>query len=157
MPFLGFGAITLAMMITGGASVALPIVAFVAPLFGAGALWVQRFQDRKDAHSQMQFDVGEVLATPAVLSRPNGPSAQQGELQISRSAVQWAPRPPSREAAFSISREQIAAVSLVPRGFAVKRASLVVDTTEGTFIFVTAARFHRILSGLETIGLPARR
>lgn len=157
LPFAGFAAITIAMMVTGGAGVIIPMIGFGSLLLTGGAIWVQRFQDRKDAESQAQFRLSDVIATPAVLSRPNGVAAQQGELRISSSGIQWLPRPPSREEAICASREQITAVSLVPRGLTVKRASLVLDTTSETLIFVTAGRFERVLRGVRLAGMPSSR
>jgi hypothetical protein len=154
LPFLGFGGITVAMMVSGGLSVALPTIAFVSVLCGGGVIWAQRFQDRKDAESQAQVPSDDIVATPAVLTRQAALVTQQGELRISPSGLEFIPRPPSRQASLSVPREQIATVSVAARGVTGRRASLVVEAANDTLLFVTAGRFDRILHGVEAAGLP---
>lgn len=161
VPFLGFGVVSIGLMVSGGAAVALPSLVLISIVLGVGAVWFWRLGDRLDAAAQEGTDPSKEIITPAVAVSSPRPEAretggvQKGILHLGRSTISWTPGPTSSLARFEIPSGELVGVSIISRGLFVRRGSLVVSTKTGRFAFATGARFERLLSGIEGLALPA--
>ncbi|MDQ6725601.1 MAG: hypothetical protein M3066_05480 [Actinomycetota bacterium] len=134
----------------------------VARLRAVSATWLQKLEDRQDAAAQAEVEGIGAIGTQAVCSvlpagRAQPVGVQKGRLRLARDAVSWEHGPSSTMMPVTIGRAELKATSVGSRGLFWRRGSLILDTERGSAIFVTTARFDRLLQGVEQLGYPAPR
>jgi hypothetical protein len=154
--------LTLLMTVRSGPGAAATIAACVGLIFGAGAVWVQRLEDHQEAAAQAKAGGSNGIGTQGVCAavpsdRPRPSGVQKGWLGLTRDAVFWEHGPSGSMEPVTIARLEIRTAAVGSRGLFWRRGSLILSTDGGPAVFVTTARFDRLLQGVEHLGFPARR
>jgi hypothetical protein len=158
LPSMGFVGLIVAMMVTGGAVIAMESGVLIAAIFLMGGLWMQRFLDRQDLLCQAQATASastNTFATPAAWLLPGNRPVQKGELQLTSHGLSWLPGRSSQQKRFDLAWSDTKGVGIATRGVVFRRGVIVVARSGEPLLFTTAARTVRVLDGIERLGVPA--